>query len=78
MLRGLHKLEMDGMLGGVNLVRGNGSAEMWEERMRGIVESSVSLESSLFLFFVSLHFVSLFRSFLSPLLVIFQLTQHLF
>ena len=52
LLRGLRKLEMDGVLGGVNLVRGNGSAEMWEERMRGIVESSVSSESSLFLFFV--------------------------
>lgn len=46
LVRGLRKLEIDGVLGGVNLVRGNGSTEVWEERMRGIVESSVSLSFS--------------------------------
>lgn len=43
LLRGLRKLEIDGVLGGVNLVRGNGSMEVWDERMKGIVESRVSL-----------------------------------
>ncbi|KAK7686027.1 hypothetical protein QCA50_010838 [Cerrena zonata] len=41
LLRGLRKLEIDGVLSAVNLVRGNGSMEVWQERMNSIVQSSI-------------------------------------
>ncbi|CAL1699413.1 unnamed protein product [Somion occarium] len=41
LLRGLRKLEKDGVLGGVNVVRGNGSMDVWEDRMSAIAQSSI-------------------------------------
>lgn len=42
LLQGLSALLKDGHLSEVHVVRGNGSAEVWEDRMRAIARSSVS------------------------------------
>ncbi|KAI0077397.1 hypothetical protein K474DRAFT_1707415 [Panus rudis PR-1116 ss-1] len=43
LLRGLRKLEIEGVLGGVHVVRGNGSVEVWEQRMNAIAQSKIML-----------------------------------
>lgn len=41
LVEGLRVLQKEGVLGGVNVVHGNGTREFWEDRMRAIAQSSV-------------------------------------
>ncbi|KAF7789695.1 hypothetical protein EIP86_000641 [Pleurotus ostreatoroseus] len=41
LVEGLAGLQREGVLGGVHVVRGNGTRESWEERMRAIAQSSI-------------------------------------
>lgn len=42
LVRGLRTLQNEGVLSEVNIVRGNGSSEVWEDRMNAIARSGVS------------------------------------
>ncbi len=42
LIEGLRALQKEGVLGSVNIVHGNGTREVWEDRMRAIAQSSVS------------------------------------
>ncbi len=46
LVQGLHNLQADGVLSEVHIVRGNGTSEVWEDRMKAIARSGVSPISS--------------------------------